>query len=64
MKLTTAIDRLADRLHDYTQADCLAEGEDEDADVRDLAEALCFLHIEVEQAMRQLENTLTETNDA
>ena len=56
-ELVAAVDNLADRLHDYTS------GNSPTVDPRDLAEALCFLHIEVEQAMSKLENLLTNQQE-
>ena len=55
--LIEAIDDLADNLHDYTNGNRPA------IDPHGLAEALCFLHLEVEEAMRQLESILTEEHE-
>lgn len=52
-ELVAAVDNLADRLNDY------ANGDGPTVDPRELAEALVFLHLEVEQAMSKLENLLT-----
>ena len=59
--LIEAIDDLADNLHDYTEA--YTNGNRPTIDPHGLAEALCFLHVEVEEAMRQLESILTEEHE-